>query len=309
MDMYQKRKMRKEKRENSNQDEKFHKVVLNWYPGHMAKTKRLISEKYELVDIVYELIDARIPYSSKIKNIDSLIKNKPRILIMTKSDLCDVVETNKWVNYYEEKGYKVVLADLTNNNDFNKIISLTREISLELNEKRKQKGLNEKEIKVLVIGIPNVGKSTLINKIVGRKVANTGNIPGITKNLVWLKTKYNILLLDTPGILWPKLDSEEVALNLASMTAIKGDILPTDKVAVHILNKLNRYYPNILKERYKIDSLTDDLENDYNIIGRNLNLIKRGNEVDFDKLSLMIVNDLKNYLKGITFDRKEDFND
>lgn len=280
---------------------------INWYPGHMAKTKRLIEEKYNLIDIVYELVDARIPFSSKIKDIDNILKNKPRILIMTKKDLCDIEETNKWVEYYEKEGYKVLLINTENNNDYKTIIKETHDIMQDFQGFRQSKGLNKREIRALVIGVPNVGKSTLINKMAGKKVASTGNMPGVTKNLTWLKTNSDILLLDTPGILWPKFDNNEIALNLASTTAIKNEILPIDEVAVHILNKLDKYYPSKLQERYGINSISDDIIETYDFIGKKINAIISGNEVDYDRVSNIILNDIKNeYIKGITFDRMDE---
>ena len=283
------------------------KTNINWFPGHMAKTKREVSELLPQIDLVYELIDARIPKSSKIVDIDNLIKNKPRILIMSKVDLCDLTETNKWKAYYEEQGYKVVLVNLSDNNDFKKIVNATKEISDEINEIRINKGLKPKEIRALVVGIPNVGKSTFINKMAGKKVAQVGNMPGVTKNLVWLKTNYNIILLDTPGILWPKFDSKELALNLASCSAINIEILDKHEVACHILNKLSDKYPNMLKERYNLDSFSNDtIEESYEIIGKKYGCLIKGGEIDYTRVSNQVINDVRNEaIKNITFDSKE----
>ncbi len=279
-----------------------HKSVINWYPGHMAKTRRIIEEKYKFIDIVYELVDARMPFSSKIKDIYDVIRNKPKILIMTKKDLCDMKITKKWVAYYENLGTKVLLVDLNNANDFKKIIDVTNEIMTSLQEKREEKGMNSKEIHALVVGIPNVGKSTLINKLANRHVAEVGNTPGVTKNVTWLKTPYNISLLDTPGILWPKLNNNTVAYNLASLGTIKEDVLPIDEVAIYILETLFKYYPAILKERYQIDSIKD-IEEVYEKIGQNIGATKNG-EVDYTRVSKKIINDLRmELIKNITFDQ------
>ena len=280
------------------------KTNINWYPGHMEKTKRELVKLNPLVDFVLELIDSRIPYSSKIVGINKIIKNKPRLLVMTKSDLCDRIETEKWVKFYENKNEKVILVDLQDNKDYKKLLAELDKFSDEINKVRAKKGLKPKALRGLVIGIPNVGKSTLINKLANRKVAGVGNIPGFTKSLTWLKAG-NTLLLDSPGILWPKLDSEEVALNLASMSAIKIEVLPVYDVAVHILEKLAKYYPEKLK-RYGLDELSSDYEYNYAQIAKRIGATSKQGEIDYNKVSTFIINDLKlGNMKGITFDRCE----
>lgn len=303
MDMYQKRKIRAEKKKEDNQ-KSFPKVGINWYPGHMAKAKREIAEKLNLIDIVYEVVDARMPLSSKIVDIDDLIKNKPRILVMTKYDLCDKGETDKIINDYERKGYRVVPVDLMSGSNVKKILNLTSDIMKVENQRRKDRGMNPRAGRVLIIGVPNAGKSTLINRLVGKKSAGVGNRPGFTKNLSWIRINKDLELLDSPGILWPKMDDQEAAHVLASLSSIKEEILNTDAIAAFILRKLYELYPNKLKERYGILELSEDLIGEYDIIAKKRGALSRGGVTDYEKVSNIIIRDLKNgYFGPITFDR------
>ena len=304
--MYQKRKIRPEMK-NNNQEEKLTKVGINWYPGHMAKTKKMLEEKKDLIDVVLELVDARIPYSSKIDGGDNILKNKPHLLVMTKKDLSDENETKKWCKYYTDLGYTTISINADDKNDLKKLIFLINQVMQYKINKKQQKGNNSNLIHACVLGIPNVGKSTLINRLAGKKVSKVGNSPGITRSLTWLNTNSNIVILDTPGILWPKLEQENVALNLASMSAIKEDILPLDRVACHILTKLEKYYPEILKNRYNLDDI-EDFVDAYNIIGRKIGALNKGGEADYRRVSLAIINDIKlEKIKNITFDRVEEY--
>ena len=301
MDMYQKRKIRAEKKKDDSK-KSLPSVGINWYPGHMAKTKREIKEKIDLIDIVFEVIDARIPYSSKNKDIDNIINNKEKIIIMTKMDLCDLEVTNKWIKHYENMGYKVILTDLLSKKNIKDIFNLTEELSTKLNQKRKEKGLLPRKTRILVLGIPNVGKSTLINALVGKKATNVGNKPGITKHLEWIRINDKMELLDSPGILWPKLDNETVALNLASTTAIKEEILDTSAVAIYIINKMLELYPENIISRYNINK-EDDIVDTLDKIGKKIGAYKNG-ECDYDRVYITILKDLREgYLGKITFDR------
>ena len=282
------------------------KTNINWFPGHMAKTKREISEKLNLIDIVYEVIDARMPLSSKIVDIDELIKDKPRILIATKYDLCDTNETDKILNYYKDYGYIVIPVDLMRGNCL-KIVNETKKIMSVINSDRLSKGMRERAARVLIIGAPNVGKSTLINRLVGRKSVGVGNTPGFTKSLSWIRVNKDIELLDSPGILWPKMEDQERAHILAALSSIKEEILNIDQIACFILKKIFDLYPDKLNDRYGITELDDDFIEAYEMIGKRRGALSRGGIVDYEKVSNIIVRDLKNgYFGNITLDRLDD---
>lgn len=290
---------------NENQDKVFNKTSINWYPGHMAKTRREIKEKIDLIDIIYEVIDARMPLSSKIVDIDDLVKNKPRILIVTKYDLCDQVETDKILDNYKELGYTVIPVDLVNGKNVNKIITASETLLKSMNEQRKNKGLKPRNIRALVIGAPNVGKSTLINRLVGKKAVSIGDKPGVTKNLGWIRIHKDIDLLDSPGILWPKLENQYQASILASLSSIKEEILDEQELAIFILKIMNDLYPEKLYERYKLDNIDfENIEETLEKIAIKRGALKKGGIADLQKVYYIIIRDLKEGNFGcVTLDR------
>lgn len=282
------------------------KTNINFFPGHMNKARKEIEEKIKLIDIVYEVVDARMPASSRIKDIDDLIKNKPKIMIMTKRDLCDLDKTNKWISYYESLGYKVFLTDLVNDKNVNKLFTLTDEVLEDLNAKRLEKGMEIRKYRALIMGVPNVGKSTLINKITGKKAVNVGNKPGVTKDISWIRINDKLDLMDTPGILWPKIDDQKQAYTLACFSSIKDEILPIDEVACYILKYMFDNYQDLLFNRYGSFSLDEeDYTEAYEYIGRKRGCLVKGNEVDYNKVSNIIIKDLRDgYLGKVTFDER-----
>lgn len=257
-----------------------------------------------LIDIVYEVIDARMPISSKIVDIDELIGDKKRILIMTKYDICDKEETNKFIKYYESLGYTVIPVDLMNGKETSKIIDKSMKLMKEENLKRKEKGLKPRSIRALIVGVPNVGKSTLINRLVGKKSAGVGNKPGFTKSLSWVRIHKDIELLDSPGILWPKIEDQDNAHVLAALSSIKEEILDTMNLSCFILDKMIRLYPKNLEERYGITEIDEDYIETFDLIGKKRGALTRGGVADYDKVANIIIRDLKNgYLGNVTLDR------
>ena len=279
---------------NSNNEKVFQKSNINWYPGHMAKTKRQIGEQLNLIDVVYEVIDSRMPRSSKINDIDDLIKNKKRILIMTKSDLCDSNKTNKFVKYYESLGYKVLQFDLQSCKNLEPLINLTESIMEEEFSKMASKGLSRRPIRVLVVGVPNVGKSTLINRLVGQNKAGVGSKAGFTKQLSWIRVNKNIELLDSPGILWPKFEDQDVAVRLAFTGAISDDILDIETLAMKLRAYLAANYPDSLIERYKIECSDEDtglalLEK----VGKKRGMMITGGEINTERAAITVIDEFR----------------
>ena len=292
-----------------NVEKSFSKTSINWYPGHMEKAKREIKEKLSLIDIVYEVIDSRMPYSSKIKDIDDLVKNIPRILIFSKYDLCDKVETNKFIDYYKSLGYITVTTTLNDKKDINSLVNSCKGIINKINDDRKKKGMKPRAIRALVIGVPNVGKSTLINKLVGKKKAPTGDRPGITKALGWIRINNDLELLDTPGILWPKIESAMEGYHLAGLSSIKEDILNKEDLSIYLLRRLYELYPQKVEERYGMDELGEDIIPVLDLIAKKRGALSKGGVSDYDKVHLLILRDIKEgYLGEITLDRLEEIN-
>lgn len=278
---------------------------INWYPGHMAKTMKQVEADLKLVDIVIEILDARIPISSQNPEIKKLIKNKKRIIILNKCDLADEKENKNWVKYFEEVNIPVILCNSNNGDGVNKTISKINEIMQEEREIAKQKGRN-KIARAMIIGVPNVGKSSFINRVSNKSAMQVGNKPGVTKNKQWIRLSNNIELLDTPGVLWPRIEKQETALNLAYTGTIKSDILDEIEVAYNLIKYLMSEYRENVIERYKLNSdildrifNNSDIEDNekiveiMNYIGEKRGAIARGNNVDLDKTSRIILEDFR----------------
>jgi len=265
---------------------------IQWYPGHMVKTKKLIADSLKLIDVVLELLDARIPISSKNPDVDSIIKNKPKIVLLNKSELADPLITKEWITYYKNNGISALDIDCISGKNINKIYPLIKEILKDKIEKKQQKGIIGRPIRALVLGIPNVGKSTFINKIAKKSSAQTGDRPGITKNKQWIKVNKEFELLDTPGILWPKFDDEKVALHLAYVKSIKEEILDVVELSVKFLNEIKQISPKALEERYKVNVL-DDAHVLLTEIGKKRGCVVSGGEVDLYRTANIILEDFR----------------
>lgn len=281
---------------------------INWYPGHMKKTMDNIRASLKLVDIVGEIIDARIPISSKNPVIDDVLKDKPRIMILNKSDMADENETKKWLNYYRKQGYGAVVVDALHSKGLDKIYSVAKEMLADKFKKLEEKNLSAKTIRMMIVGIPNVGKSTFINSISKRKSAKIGDRPGVTKQVQWIKTKNDLELLDTPGVLWPKFEDERIGLHLAFTGAIKDEIMDIENLAFRFIYELNKKDVNILKNRYNLSE--DSYEETIFLmdeIGRNRGAILKKNEIDYFKVANLVFDDFRKVKLGrITLETVED---
>lgn len=282
------------------------KTNINWYPGHMAKTKRQIIEDLKLIDVVVEILDARIPISSQNPDIKEYTKNKNKVIVLNKSDLADEKQNTKWVQYFKQKGIVAVLVDSNSGKGIQDTISKIEKVSQDVQSAYADKGRTGKAIRVMILGIPNVGKSSFINRITKKNSAQVGNKPGVTRQKQWVQINNNIQLLDTPGVLWPKFESEEVALNLAYTGSIKDDILEKVEVAYNLVKFLLKNYRVNLLERYKLDadvvesilSNEEQMENEnilevMHLIGKKRGAIISGGNVDEEKVANIILDDFR----------------
>ena len=305
MDMYQKRKIRAEKK-NNNQEEKLTKVVLNWYPGHMAKTKKQIQEDLKLIDVVIEILDARIPVSSQNPDIAQWTKNKKKIVILNKADLAEEKQNEKWVEHYKKQGIIAILTDSNSGKGVPETIRQIEKIMQEDKETFSNKGRVGKSIRVMIVGIPNVGKSSFINRITKKSSTAVGNRPGVTRQKQWVRVKENIELLDTPGILWPKLEPQEVAFHLAFTGTIKDDNLEKTEIAYFLLKYLLENKRESIINRYGISneiieeklSNEDQMENENILeilyeIGKKRGAIISGGKIDEEKVSNILIDDFR----------------
>lgn len=265
---------------------------FQWYPGHMTKAKRMMQEDIKLIDIIIELVDSRIPLSSRNPDIDELGKNKARLILLNKSDLSDERQNAKWTEYFQKKGFFVLKVNSRSGAGLKQIYGVVQEACKAKIERDKRRGIKNRPIRAMVVGIPNVGKSTFINSFAGRACTKTGNKPGVTKGKQWIRLNKDIELLDTPGILWPKFEDQIVGLKLAMIGSIKDEILNVDELAMELLKSLGANYPGLLKARYAIEESSDALAM-LDQIAQNRKCIQRGNELNYQKACAIIVEEFR----------------
>lgn len=266
---------------------------FQWYPGHMTKAKRMMQENIKLIDLVIELVDARIPLSSRNPDIDELGKNKARLVLLNKADLAEDKWNDAWAEYFKKKGFSVVKVNSRKGGGIKSIQGVIREACAEKIERDRKRGILNRPVRAMVVGIPNVGKSTFINALAGKACAKTGNKPGVTKGKQWIRLNKQVELLDTPGILWPKFEDQEVGLKLAFIGSIKDEVLQTEELAAELIHFLRIAYPEVLADKYDIEMDEDDYVV-LNRIAKSRNCIVRGNELDTEKAALLLLDDFRN---------------
>ena len=267
-------------------------MQFQWYPGHMTKAKRQMQEDIKLVDLVIELVDARIPMSSRNPDIDELGKNKARLILMNKADLADDIEIENWMNYFKSRGFYAVRLDARRRNDMKNIQNVIGEACKEKLERDRKRGILNRPVRAMVVGIPNVGKSTFINTYAGKACAKTGNKPGVTKGKQWIRLNKSVELLDTPGILWPKFEDQMVGLKLALIGSIKDEILNIDELSMELMKILICDYPGTLNNRYGVEE-QKEIPQVLMEIAQNRNCIKKGGELDYSKASALLIEEFR----------------
>lgn len=270
---------------------------FQWYPGHMTKARRMMQENIKLIDLMVELVDARVPYSSKNPDIDELARNKSRLIILNKVDMADAEVTKKWEDYYKNKGFFVAKVNSQKGNGMKEVRDLVEEACKEKKERDRKRGILNRPVRAMVAGIPNVGKSTFINAFAGKACAKTGNKPGVTKGKQWIKMNKNVELLDTPGILWPKFEDQVVGLRLAWIGSIKEEILNTTEMAAELIGFLKEKYPGTLQKRYEIEENKPALEI-LEEIARVRGCLMKGNQVDMEKAASIVMDDFRSLRLG-----------
>ncbi|AOZ87299.1 ribosome biogenesis GTPase YlqF [Bacillus xiamenensis] len=281
-------------------------MTIQWFPGHMAKARREVTEKLKLIDIVFELTDARIPMSSRNPMIEEILQNKPKIMLLNKADKADPRMTKEWQAHFEKQGVRSLAINSVDGQGLNQIITTSKEILKEKFDRMKAKGVKPRAIRALIIGIPNVGKSTLINRLAKRNIAKTGDRPGITTSQQWVKVGKELELLDTPGILWPKFEDEQVGLRLAVTGAIKDSIINLQDVAVYALRFLEEHYPERLKKRYDLADIPEDTVELFDAIGTKRGCLMSGGFINYDKTTEIIIRDIRTEKFGpLTFEKPE----
>lgn len=266
---------------------------IQWYPGHMTKARRAMKEDIKLVDLVIELVDARSPLSSRNPDIDTLGKNKARLILLNKADLADPAANQAWTGYFEKKGYTVVRIDARRKADLKPIQAAVMTACKEKIERDRRRGIKNRPVRAMVVGIPNVGKSTFINSYAGRACAKTGNKPGVTRGNQWIRLNKEVELLDTPGILWPKFEDPQVGIRLAVLGSVKDDILNSDELAVELLRRLRAAYPEALSERYGEAVLAGSEAEALMEIARARNCILKGGEPDYSRAAKLLIDDFR----------------
>ncbi len=280
-------------------------MYFQWYPGHMTKAKRMMQENIKLVDLVIELVDARIPLSSRNPDIDGLSRNKARVVLLNKSDLAQERWNDAWCGYFEEKGFLAVKVNSKKGSGMKALQNVIGEACKEKTLRDRKRGILNRPVRAMVVGIPNVGKSTLINALAGKACTKTGNKPGVTKGKQWIRLNRQVELLDTPGILWPKFEDQRVGLYLAFIGSIKDEILNTEELATAVFELMCAEYPGVLDEKYKING-SDDSYRILEAIAESRHCLVRGNELDVDKAAALLLDDFRNGRLGrITLEKCE----